>query len=51
VTLYVPSFSTHSVVIESSLPVPDITTPVGVAVVVGAAALTIVAAVLLFRKK
>jgi hypothetical protein len=51
VTLYVPSFSTHSIVIESSLPTPDITTPVGAAVVAGAAALTIVAALLLFRKK
>ncbi|MEI6795736.1 MAG: hypothetical protein WCK39_02625 [Methanomassiliicoccales archaeon] len=51
VTLYVPAFSTHSIVIESSLPTPDITTPVGAAVVASAAALTIVAAVLLFRKK
>lgn len=51
VTLYVPSFSTHSIVIEAFLPTPELSTPVGAAVVAGAAALTIVAAVLLFRKK
>jgi hypothetical protein len=51
VALYLPALSTQSVVIESSVPLPDISTSTGAIVLVCAAALTIVAAVLLFRRK
>jgi hypothetical protein len=51
VVLYVPSFSTHSIVIESSLAAPEITTTSGALIVVAAAAVAIGAGVLLFRKK
>jgi hypothetical protein len=51
VVLYVPSFSTHSIVIESSLPVPELTTTSGALIVIAAALVAIGAGVLLFRRK
>ncbi len=51
VLLYVPNYSSHTVVIDSSVPTSDLLTPMSLALEVGAIVIIILAALYLFRKR
>lgn len=51
VLLYIPNFSSHTVVIDSSVPTSDLLTPMSLALEVGAIVIIILAALHLFRKR